>query len=350
MDMAAVVRGLRERVAAIEPASLGAREAEDLLVEVVGLSHASWALAARVTRRVGETEAFRRCGDRSEAHHLARVAGLGLGVAKQAIAVTAAVEELDATRSQLAAGSLSMRQAEAIAGAVRVDRRAETRLLRLAKVRGVNQLEEECARVRAAAAPDEEAERHRRARAERGCWTRQNRDGSAQILFRSTPDDVAEAWKVIAAYRDRLVRDPANRTGGEDERPSFDQLAADGFVDLCRAAAAASGHATAEPTLPLDGVADLRPVPAPKKIIVRVDLDTLLRGYPTDGEVCEIPGVGPLPVQAVRDMIRTDNPILAAVVTRGHQIIGVAHLGRAPTVFQHHRTRVARTPLQSPRV
>jgi hypothetical protein len=95
------------------------------------------------------------------------------------------------------------------------------------------------------------------------------------------------------------------------------------------------GQATAEPTLPLERLEAPRPVPAPKKVIIRVDLDALLRGYPIDGEVCEIPGFGPLPVQAVRDMIRTSNPILAAIVTKGTDVISVAHLGRAPTAFQH---------------
>ena len=70
----------------------------------------------------------------------------------------------------LAAGRLSLRQAEAIAAAVAVAPRHEARLLRIATARGVTQLEEECARIRAAAAPDEEAERRRRAKADRGCW------------------------------------------------------------------------------------------------------------------------------------------------------------------------------------
>jgi hypothetical protein len=159
-----------------------------------------------------------------------------------------------------------MRQADAIAGAARVDRRAEARLLRVARVRGVGQLEEECERVRAAAAPDEEAERHRRAQQERGCWQRTSRDGSAEVRFRSSADQVAEAWKIIAAYRDRLVRDPANRGLEGAERPTFDQLAADGFMDLCRTAAAASGGlATAEPTLPLERLEAPRPAPAPEE-------------------------------------------------------------------------------------
>ena len=77
------------------------------------------------------------------------MAGVGLGVARQASAVTAAVESLAATKAALASGSLSMRQADAIAAAATVAPHHETRLLRIAGARGVTQLEEECARIRA---------------------------------------------------------------------------------------------------------------------------------------------------------------------------------------------------------
>jgi hypothetical protein len=36
----------------------------------------------------------------------------------------------------------------------------------------------------------------------------------------------------------------------------------------------------------------------------------------------------------VRDLLDTQNPFLAAVVTRGVAVVGVAHLGRRPTVHQ----------------
>ena len=70
------------------------------------------------------------------------------------------------------------------------------------------------------------------------------------------------------------------------------------------------------------------------KVIVRVDLEALLRGYPIEGEVCEIAGFGPVAVSAVRDMIDTDDPFLAAVATRGEKLVGVAHLGRRPNALQ----------------
>ena len=72
----------------------------------------------------------------------------------------------------------------------------------------------------------------------------------------------------------------------------------------------------------------------PAKIIVRIDWDALVRGWPGGGEVCEIAGVGPVPVSVVRAMVDSGNPFLAAVVTKGADVVNVAHLGRSPTARQ----------------
>ena len=50
--------------------------------------------------------------------------------------------------------------------------------------------------------------------------------------------------------------------------------------------------------------------------------------------MCEIAGFGPVAVSAVRDLIDTADPFLAAVVTRGEAVVGVAHLGRRPSASQ----------------
>ncbi|HEX8771704.1 MAG TPA: hypothetical protein VF711_13135, partial [Acidimicrobiales bacterium] len=51
-------------------------------------------------------------------------------------------------------------------------------------------------------------------------------------------------------------------------------------------------------------------------------------------EVCEIAGFGPIPVSVAREMIASGDPFLAAVVTDGLTVTGVAHLGRRPTAYQ----------------
>ena len=70
------------------------------------------------------------------------------------------------------------------------------------------------------------------------------------------------------------------------------------------------------------------------KVIVRVDLEALLRGRPAEGEVCEIAGYGPVPVSVVEEIMARGDTFLAAVISPGQGICGVAHLGRHPSAFQ----------------
>ena len=73
------------------------------------------------------------------------------------------------------------------------------------------------------------------------------------------------------------------------------------------------------------------------KVIVNVDHTALLRGHTTAGETCEIAGIGPVSVHAVRDILRND-PFLAVVVRKGRNVIAVAHHGRG--LNAHQRTAI----------
>jgi hypothetical protein len=73
---------------------------------------------------------------------------------------------------------------------------------------------------------------------------------------------------------------------------------------------------------------------APAKLLLRVDLQAFLRGFPTTGETCELVGYGPIAVSAVHDILKRADPFIAAIFTRGHEVAGVAHLGRKPTAYQ----------------
>ena len=68
--------------------------------------------------------------------------------------------------------------------------------------------------------------------------------------------------------------------------------------------------------------------------MIRVDLDVLLRGAAVDGELCEIPGYGPVPVSAVKDLTATGNAFFIAVLTKAHAVVAVSHLGRHPNAYQ----------------
>jgi hypothetical protein len=52
---------------------------------------------------------------------------------------------------------------------------------------------------------------------------------------------------------------------------------------------------------------------SPTRVMIRVDLDTLLRGVPGQGELCEVVGYGPIPVSVVEDLVANDNPFVVGV-------------------------------------
>jgi hypothetical protein len=59
---------------------------------------------------------------------------------------------------------------------------------------------------------------------------------------------------------------------------------------------------------------------------VVVSLDALRRGEVEDGEVCEIPGVGPVPVSVAREYL--GDAFLSVIIRDGKDIRTVVHLGR----------------------
>lgn len=71
-------------------------------------------------------------------------------------------------------------------------------------------------------------------------------------------------------------------------------------------------------------------------IHVRVDLTALRRGHTIDGEICEIPGIGPIPVATAR-MLASDS-LIKILLVDGVDVIRVAHAGR--TVNAHQRTAI----------
>ncbi len=67
-------------------------------------------------------------------------------------------------------------------------------------------------------------------------------------------------------------------------------------------------------------------------IRVRVDVPVIRRGRTAPGEVCEIEGVGPVPVSVI-DRLAEQDPIVDLILTRGREVTHVAHLGRSGDTF-----------------
>jgi hypothetical protein len=68
------------------------------------------------------------------------------------------------------------------------------------------------------------------------------------------------------------------------------------------------------------------------KVIVRIDHAALVRGWVEGEEICDIAGIGPIPVRIAKAMMR--DAFLAAIVTHGTDVHTVAHLGRRANAVQ----------------
>jgi hypothetical protein len=301
--------GLRRYAARFEPAVLSAADAQrkvELAASIEGMAAAVKALAAA---RVAEGAAWRGGGDRSAAHHLARVTGSSLSQAVEAMETGRRLESVPVVAAAARSGTLSSQQTAVLADAAAVDPASEARLLEAAQGSSLGELRRECARVKAAAVPDPEL---RRAWIHRRRYLRSYVDGEGawNLRMRDNPEVGARVMAALEPLRDRLFR--AARKEGR--REPLEAYAADALAELAR---------RGQP-----------PKRAGSKVIVRVDLPALLRGRPGDGEVCEIAGFGPVAVSAVRELMESGDPFLAAVVTNGKRVTGVAHLGRRANARQ----------------
>ena len=66
--------------------------------------------------------------------------------------------------------------------------------------------------------------------------------------------------------------------------------------------------------------------------VIRADLGALVRGRAKNGEICEIAGVGPVPVAVARRLL--GEALLRLVITKGVEVRNVTSLGRGPTAAQ----------------
>ena len=269
-------------------------------------SGAKTLLAARV-EVAGD---WKRAGARSAAEHLARLGGTSTAVARRAVENSRELAALPVLADVVRAGELSGAQVEAIVPAVAADGSAEARLLEVAATTNITELREECLRTRAAADPDRDAT-HRRIRAARCARTYVDAEGAWNLHARGTVEQGAAFEAALEPIIDGLYA----KARAEGRRKPREAYAFDALMSL----------AAREPEAK-------RKMNARYLALVRVDAEALARGAVEGDEVCEIAGLGPVPVQAARELL--GDAILKVVITKGVDVMNVTHLGRSATAAQ----------------
>ena len=310
------LRGLETSLAAFaadfDAALISAGEAEGVMERAARMEHICATIKALAAARVAETELWGAGGDPSPAHMLAKKTGTTVSSAARQLQNAKKLADHPKTDAAARSGKLSPEQAAAITDAAGDDPEAENDLLALAQRASLAELRDEAARRKAAATdPDE---RHKRIHAERHLrqWT--GPDGAWKLAASGTPEAGAKFMARLRPLIDSIFK----KARAEDRHEPLEAYAFDALMRL--------------------GEDDENERPKPRagttKVLVRVDLETLVRGRPDAGEVCEIAGFGPVPVSVVEEILAQGDTFLAAVLTRGVKVTGVAHLGRRPTVAQ----------------
>ena len=261
--------------------------------------------------KVAESAVWRGDGDRSPEDWLARTTGTTRAEAAKELQCGRDLQLVPEVAKAATAGELSVKQTEAIAGAAAVDPTAAGRLLQSAKGKGLRELQDECRATRTNADPDPEATRAR-IHAKRSYRTWTDPDGTGHLHLSGPSDVIARLDNAVRHRCDRIFRD-ARRDG---RREPTDAYAFDAAAEL------------------LTSGGDSTPVPAgaDAKIIVRVDLEALLRGGRSTARPARSPGSARSPCRSCGS--GWTNAFLAAIVTKGTEITKVVHLGRKFTSEQ----------------
>jgi Domain of unknown function (DUF222) len=345
---------IRAVLADLEPERLSGSDAAKLLDAFTDLEKLAAGGKLLTARRVETSNVWRTKGHRSAASHIAEVSGTGIGPAINMLQAARQLTALPTAEEAVRKGRLSEIQVKEIAGAASVVPEAEGDLVKAAVQQPLNVLKLRCRRAKATGKGQGATYRAiHRARYLRH-WV--DDDGAVRIDAKITPDAGARLIGVVKAQAERLAAD-ARRAGVNEPTRA---LAADALVRLACRTGRSEPATPAIGTIAGDGAArgkgarraarrgatdGLRPgrtrgtrtenltdqaedaESAPRIMVhVRVDHAALLRGNTEPGEICEIPGIGPIPVSVAREL--AGDSILSVLVTDGVDVTSVAHAGR----------------------
>jgi 5-methylcytosine-specific restriction endonuclease McrA len=368
-------------IAELDPDRLMGADATALYAEFAASERLMLAGKTLLAPRIETSGVWRDDGHKDAASHLAAVEGVSAGQARGTLVNGRRLEELPGTEEVLRQGKLSAPKLTELCGAGTLDPAQEPELLRGAADEPLAIVKQRCRRSRATSARRDPMAAAQKIHAERffNSWT--DAEGAFCFQGRDTAERGARILNHLRHAADCLQKErktghrpeggPAGDVAGDDGPEPITQRAlwADAFFTLVtqravggtapapgapvapdvsglpadrRPAAISSRQgrrrrgSPAPPTPALDPT-DIRPPPSPDSLsiitrppdcttIVRVELTALLRGRAEPGELCEIDGQGPIPVELARDLLTDSN--LTILFHEAGDIRAVSHLGR----------------------
>lgn len=368
---------LSSLVAELDPSLLNGRDATDLYAAFAGLERLSTAGKTLLAPRIDESGIWRNSGHRTAATMLASLEGISTGQARNTLEVGLRLHQLPDTEAAVRNGALSAPKVAELTGAAVLDPTRETELLNGAAGKPLHEVKDRCQRFRATSGSADPLAAVKRIRAARhfSSWT--DAEGASCYQGRDTADRGAQVLSHLGNTTDCLRKAGKSTGDGSDQDPAREPeraLRADAFFALItqqhlagtpvsgtalpgaestgrqlsdtdldagleadpgsRPAPRGPGVSMRQPSVDPQGIIDRPPTCS---VMVRVDLEALLRGRALPGECCEIDNQGPIPVRMARDM--ANDSFLRFVFHEAGDVRAVSHFGR--TINRQLRTALA---------
>jgi hypothetical protein len=276
-----VLSRLRALVRTLEPAGLLGHEAMALAKGLGEIEKVVASGLALLSPRVIETGAFAQEGHASAPEWLGSLTGTSWASAKGRLAAAERAAVVPELKEALLAGSLSGPELGVVTKAQAADPESLGTLLGLVGTGASHH--ELCASAQAAtaAARSRENERATRARIEatRRCRVHQVEGGGIRGEFFCSE----AAWSRVGPRLDAATK-ARWRAAGASSADSYAAHRLDALLDLLGTSGSVDGSARPE-------------------VLVIVDATALARGTTSTGEICEIDGIGPVPVETAIELL-----------------------------------------------
>jgi hypothetical protein len=209
------------------------------------------------------------------------------------------------------AGKLSASKAKLVSKAAKVAPECEDGLLELATKAPLAKVRKASLQAKASVGIDDT---HARIHTERSLREYTDDEG-AWVLHARGPLEAGQAFRdAITPIIDKYFK---TRRAPEDREPR-EAYAFDALIELVTREGPADGE---------------KPRSSGRYLgLIRADLEAMQRGHVEGEEVCEIAGLGPIPVRVAKDLL--GDAVLKLVITKGVDVANVTHLGRAATIAQ----------------
>jgi hypothetical protein len=283
-----------------DPGLCSGEDCAVVVEELAATQKACAAALALAAARAGECGAHRQKGFADAADWLARASGTSTGQAKAEMDTARALGAMPDTRAAVAAGELSLAQAQELAKTEAACPGSEAELLPVARGESLKTLKVVARKRRLGAVDPEDLH----ARQHQARFLRHWRTDLGMVAFAGElPPEVGVPFvNRLDAETDRLRRQ-AKRDGNCEGRDAY---AADALLRLIAGAGQGKAH-----------TADL---------VIVCDLLAYRRGHARPGERCHMMGGGPIPVSLAREL--AEDAFIKAVLHDGTRIDTVVHYGR----------------------